>query len=60
MENNNVVNTETSQPITRTSQKIGKHLRATHYKLGLDGKLFFLIISNIILNYYLYRMGPRK
>ena len=21
-----------------TSQKIGKHLKATHYKLGIDGK----------------------
>ena len=39
---NNVVNTETNQPIQRTHQKIGKHLRATHYKLGLDGKFFFL------------------
>ena len=34
---NNVVNTETYE---RTSQKIGKHLRATHYKLGADGKYY--------------------
>ena len=45
---NNVVNTEINQPIQRTSQKIGKHLRATHYKLGVDGKFFFLIKSYII------------
>ena len=37
---NNVVNTE---PIQKTHQKIGKHLRATHYKLGADGKKFFHI-----------------
>jgi hypothetical protein len=38
---NNVVNTEPVQPIQRTSQKIGKHLRATHYKLGIEGKTYF-------------------
>ena len=34
-ENNNATSNE---PIQRTSKKIGKHLRATHYKLGADGK----------------------
>ena len=34
-ENNNATNNE---PIQRTSKKIGKHLRATHYKLGAEGK----------------------
>lgn len=29
---------EPSQHLTK-SQKIGKHLKATHYKLGIDGKL---------------------
>lgn len=28
---------QTSQHLS-TSQKIGKHLKATHYKLGIDGK----------------------
>ena len=37
---NNVINAETNQPIQRASQKIGKHLRATHYKLGVDGIFF--------------------
>jgi len=37
---NNVANTE---PYERTSQKIGKHLRATHYKLGVDGKQIYII-----------------
>ena len=51
---NNVVNTE---PIQRTHQKIGKHLRATHYKLGLDGKK--IIFKIIIFHYYIinYRLG---
>ena len=31
---NNVTKTE---QIQRTAQKIGKILRATHYKLGVDG-----------------------
>ena len=31
---NNVSNNE---PIQKTHQKIGKHLRETHYKLGVDG-----------------------
>ena len=44
MENNNVTNAETSQPIQRTSQKIGKHLRATHYKLGADGKNYLYLL----------------
>ena len=33
----------TEQPIQRTYQKIGKHLRATHYKLGIDSKIYFYI-----------------
>ena len=37
---NNVSNTE---PYERTSHKIGKHLRATHYKLGVDGKKIYII-----------------
>lgn len=54
MENNVVNNTEpqeSQQPKLRQSmsKKIGKHLRATHYKLGIDGtyksylNYFFLI-----------------
>jgi len=35
MENNVLV----TEPQQRTSKKIGKHLRATHYKLGLDGNI---------------------
>ena len=27
-----------TEPHQRLSKKIGKHLRATHYKLGVDGK----------------------
>ena len=38
---NNVTNTE---PYERTSQKIGKHLRATHYKLGADGKNYLYLL----------------
>jgi hypothetical protein len=34
-ENNNATNND---PIQKTSKKIGKALRATHYKLGADGK----------------------
>ena len=42
---NNVTATEGTEPIQRTHQKIGKHLRATHYKLGVDGKKIFLIYN---------------
>ena len=31
------------QPVQRAYQKIGKHLRATHYKLGIDSKIYFYI-----------------
>jgi len=35
---NNVVNNNEAQPLHQSlSKKIGKHLRATHYKLGVDG-----------------------
>jgi len=37
MENNEVNNVQNVEPLQRTSKKIGKHLRATHYKLGRDG-----------------------
>lgn len=40
METNVVLNTEPQQPNQSLSKKIGKHLRATHYKLGVDGKCF--------------------
>jgi hypothetical protein len=33
---NNV--TTISEPKQRLYKKIGKHLRASHYKLGIDGK----------------------
>ena len=43
MENNNVVmNTEPQQSRQPLSKKIGKCLRATHYKLGVDGNYFIL------------------
>ena len=43
MENNNVVmNTEPQQSLQPLSKKIGKHLRATHDKLGVDGNYFIL------------------
>ena len=32
------------QPVQRAYQKIGKHLRATHYKLGIDSKISFIIM----------------
>lgn len=41
MDDNNVIKTE---PIQKTHKKIGKHLRATHYKLGRDGNLKYLIL----------------
>ena len=43
MENNTaVMNTEPQQPRQPLSKKIGKHLRATHYKLGVDGNYFII------------------
>ena len=44
METSSVNNTEPQQTHQSLSKKIGKHLRATHYKLGLDGKIQFLKI----------------
>ena len=46
MDNNAVINTEPQNTHQPLSKKIGKHLRATHYKLGVDGKLFFYIKYN--------------
>jgi len=38
MENTVEAKTTESQPLNQSlSKKIGKHLRATHYKLGVDG-----------------------
>ena len=37
METSSVNNTEPQQTHQSLSKKIGKHLRATHYKLGVDG-----------------------
>ena len=37
MENNVENNTEGQQSNQSLSKKIGKHLQATHYKLGVDG-----------------------
>jgi hypothetical protein len=36
-----------TEPYERTSHKIGKHLRATHYKLGRDGNKNIYNIMNI-------------
>ena len=37
METSSVNNTEPQQTHQSLSKKIGKHLRETHYKLGVDG-----------------------
>ena len=47
MENEVVNNTEPQQLRQSLSKKIGKHLRETHYKLGVDGISFFLIFFHI-------------
>ena len=44
---NNATNIQNYQ---RTSKKIGKHLRATHYKLGADGKQLYIISNYIFFN----------
>ena len=49
MENNVVNNTEPQQLHQSLSKKIGKHLRATHYKLGLDGISYYLYLSHIYI-----------
>jgi hypothetical protein len=59
MENNGSTNVMNTEPYERTSQKIGKHLRATHYKLGGDGnKILYNIIFNYVTNKN--RLGSRK
>ena len=43
MENNNTVKITEPQPSRQPlSKKIGNILRATHYKLGVDGNYFFI------------------
>ena len=50
MENNNTVtNTEPQQSRQPLSKKIGNILRATHYKLGVDGNYSFLYNKFILI-----------